>query len=359
VTGLPPTADRAAAAIELSLLAIDIQQISKWKSEWQDLDERSTNTSVYTAHDWVQAWAEVFRPRRLLILRAVKVDDGAPAGIGLIEVDRVRGWRFAGGELSARRAPVCAAGYEDRVWHALASWLREHPRAWSTFEAWEVSQSAGALPGAHLRVRDSFCLSTPDSLDSYFALLSSKHRSEMRRRLRRGERAGVTVREVPVADRQGAIRDFIRLHQLRADAKGEIHTTIDGRLEQMLIKVLPSNSVKLYLYEVCHKNARVAVDVKLAYRDVSYPYNLGWEPEAAHLGPGIHLAVSGVVDAIARSLHTIDLGAGDQRYKSVLGFTPSPQFLLHATNPAASARAMQALGSAYQRLRRAARPADR
>jgi CelD/BcsL family acetyltransferase involved in cellulose biosynthesis len=358
VTGLPAIDDRATAAIELSLLAVDIEQISKWKSEWQYLEGQSTNPSVYTAYDWVHAWAEVYQPRRLLIARAVKVDNGAPAGIGLIEIDRIRGWRFAGGELSARRAPVCAAGCEDGVWHGLASWLRRHPRAWSTLEAWEVGESAGAVPGAHLEMRESFCLSTPDSLDSYFALLPSRHRSEMRRRLRRGEQAGITVREVPVGDRQDAIRDFIRLHQLRADAKSEVHTTIDERLEAMLTKVLPSNSIELYLYEICHEDARVAVDVKFAYRGVGYPYNLGWEPDVAHLGPGIHLAINGVSDAIARSLHTIDLGAGDQRYKRVLGFAPNPQFLLYATNPATAARAMQALGSAYQRLRgRSERPA--
>jgi CelD/BcsL family acetyltransferase involved in cellulose biosynthesis len=315
------------------------------------LEQLSADPSAYTAYDWVQAWAEIYRTRRLILAHAVKAGDGDTAALGLIEVDRIRGWRFVGGDLSPRRAPLCAAGHEEDMWHALANWLYSNPRAWSTLEACEVGPSSDAVPGARLLVQRTPCLALPDSFDSYLASLSSKRRNDMRRRLRLAERAGAIVQKVPIEERGQAIADFVRLHRRRAGAKGEQHPGVDERLAQLLAKISTTDSIDLSIFEVRHGGARVAINIHLEYGGIIYPYNLGWEPEAAHLAPGILLALHAIADAIARGIRTIDLGPGEQDYKLALGFTPEQRIELRAVNPSMWGRVMKTTGAAYQRLR--------
>jgi CelD/BcsL family acetyltransferase involved in cellulose biosynthesis len=350
VTGSRPTSPHR-GTLELELLPVRVEDLSRWEQEWRELEQRSGNVNVYRSYDWLRSWAEVYQPRKLLLTRAVQTDAKVTVALGLVEVDRVRGWRFAGGTVSACRAPLCAAGIEDQLWEALARWLHTRPRAWSTLEASEVSGSAEALPGARLDRESTSCLSTPDSFDAYSATLTSKQRTEMRRRIRQAEAAGIKVEPVPAEEITAAIADFLRLHRQRALIKGERHASIDERLGRLLEKVADARSIDLSLFEIRRDGRRIAISVQLGYGTVAYPYNLGWEPEVSRLAPGILLGVSAVTDAIAREVHVIDMGPGAQSYKLALGFQPQERLTVTAVNPSAWGIALRAAGEAYARLR--------
>jgi CelD/BcsL family acetyltransferase involved in cellulose biosynthesis len=337
--------------VKLELIPVAIEQLGEWEDEWRALELSSGNTNVYLAYDWLRAWAEVYRPRRLLLARALKAGDGGTAMLGLIEIDRIKGWHFAGGSSSACRAPLCAVGSEQVVWKALADWLHAHPRAWSTLDASEVGQAAELAPGAQLQIRYSACLSLPDSFDAYLMSLTSKQRNTFRKRLRRGEEEGVTVQRVPTHKRDGAISDFLHLHRIRASAKGERHANVDERLGQLLSKIAACSTIELSLFDLHYEGRRVAVNVRLGYGGVLFPYNLGWDPAAAHLAPGILLALGAVADALEQGVRTIDLGPGEQDYKLALGCVPQARLTLHASNASLWGRGLRATGSAYRRLR--------
>lgn len=338
------------SAVELELLPIDVSGLTAWESVWRELECRTTNDSVYTSYDWLRAWVEVYKPRKLMLAHVVEPDDGSTASLGLIEVDRIGGWRFAGGLVSPRRAPLCAAGRREAVWKALATWLHAHPRAWSTIEACEVGEAAQEIPGARLEARITPCLTLPDSFDDHLASLSAKQRHEVRRRLRRTQEAGVEVHRVPSEAVESALADLLRLHHRRADVKG-MNTNLDGRLVQMLREISTSNSIELYVFEVLSKGERVGVSVELAYGGVSYPYVLGWEPQTSNLAPGILLALNAITASLQEGLRAIDLGPGDQDYKLALGFRPESRLVLEATNPSPWGHALRAAGTTYARFR--------
>ena len=357
MAGSRPTSSRptggtpAAAALRLSLLDVDLASLAAWRDEWQRLERRSEEASPFTTYDWTRAWVETYRPPRLLLAHAVETDRGSTVALGLVEVSRLREWSFAGGEVTPRRSLLCAAGHADAAWRALAGWLRAHPRAWSTLDACEVAQGAGAVPGARLTATHTPCLALADSFESYLASLPSKRRGDLRRRLRLTEQAGVEVRRVPERERERAIADLLRLHGQRASAKAERHTNVDDRLGRLLARVCASSAIELAVFEVRRDGVPVATNICLEHGDVLYPYAHGWDPRGARLAPGIVMALDFIRDATSRGLSSIDMGPGEQDYKAALGAPPSRRLALRAGNPAAWARALRSAYAAYRRRR--------
>jgi CelD/BcsL family acetyltransferase involved in cellulose biosynthesis len=338
--------------VNIELQPIEVAGLAVLEREWRELEGRATSDSIYTSFDWLRAWAEVYRPRRLVAMRAVDTDDNRTAALGLIEIDRVREWRFAGGAQTPRRAPLCANGYEDAVWKALGKWLRSHPHAWSTLHAAELGPGAEALPHARMQVRHTPCRSLPDSFDSYLASLTSKRRGDARRRLRLIDQVGIEIREVMPGELERAIEDFIRLHHRRADTKRETRLNLDNRLDKLLMRIQGAASLDLTVFEMRHCDERIGLNVVLERGGIVYLYSHGWDPAAARFAPGIVMALETIRYAIDRGMLTIDMGPGEQRYKLDLGFTPDPRLMLEAYNPLGWARALRIAADAYARLRR-------
>jgi CelD/BcsL family acetyltransferase involved in cellulose biosynthesis len=349
VTGLPGTIDRTSTALQFEAAPIDVGGFAEREDEWRRLEKEAANDSVYTTYDWLRAWTDVCQPRRLQIMRAVRRDGGGTAALGLLDIDGIRGWRFAGGGLTPRRAPLCVRGCEDDMWKALAEWLRTHRRAWSTLEASEVAPAAAAVPRASLSEQTVPCLAVPDSFDAYLASLSSRRRHELRRRLARTEEAGIEVREVVPASVESALADFVHLYERRAAVVGR--SRLDERLVALLGCFLGGSPIELHVFEVLDGRTRLGVSLDLVHNDGYFPYSLAWAPEAAHLAPGILLTVNVIRYAIARGLRVIDLGPGGQSYKLALGFIPETRLTLHAVNRSLWAKSMTAAGAIYSRLR--------
>jgi CelD/BcsL family acetyltransferase involved in cellulose biosynthesis len=357
VIGSRPTSSRATSAIPavaalgLSLLEVDSASLAAWREAWRGLEQRSSDTSPFTTYDWVQAWVETYRPQRLLLAHVVERSGGSTVALGLFEVSRLREWSFAGGEVTPRRSLLCASGYADAAWRALAQWLQANPRAWSTLDAREVAEVAAGVPGARLTATRTPCLALPDSFESYLASLPSKRRSDLRRRLRLTEQAGVEVRRVPEQEMERAIADFLRLHEQRASAKAEHHANVDDRLGRLLAQVCASETIDLSVLEIRQDEITVATNVCLEHAGVLYPYSHGWDPRGARLAPGIVMALDFIRDASSRGLSRIDLGPGEQDYKAALGAVPSRRLTLQASNPAIWARTVRSAYATYERLR--------
>ena len=71
VIGSPNTADYTSQVLQFESVRTDVDSFAEWEDEWRRLEQEAANGSVYTTYDWLLAWAEVYRPRRLQILRAV------------------------------------------------------------------------------------------------------------------------------------------------------------------------------------------------------------------------------------------------------------------------------------------------
>jgi CelD/BcsL family acetyltransferase involved in cellulose biosynthesis len=351
VPGLPPTELAGKQTVlKLTVEAIAASEIEYLAGDWRELELRARDVNLYLTFDWLSAWTAVYEPKRLLLIRIV-ADSEETVALGLVELSRLRGWRFAGDPVTSCRSLLCATGYEDAAWRALAKWLDENPFAWSTLEASEVPRSAELLPGARLSANVTPMLATPESWDSYLSSLSSKRRADVRRRLRLAHSANLEVRETPASDLDDALDDFLRLHHLRTDFKGERHPDIDRRLTRLLAVLANDGSVRVSLVEMRCAGVRAAVRISLEHQRVLYLYNHGWDPELASLAPGILLALNSIEEATERKLQVIDMGVGEQSYKMSLGGVAERRFSLEAHNPRTWARVVRSAYATYARVR--------
>ena len=253
--------------------------------EWVALERRSTPAHYSLAHAWLVAWAQVYAPPRLLLVRITGADGGARA-LGLIEASPGGRWRFAGGHVTPQRRLLCDPADERAGWAAWGEWLVLHRRRWAILEAGGVPAAAAHLPGARIDPVPAYALALPGTFDSY---LAGRSRRALRQKLNRLERAEAAVREVEPPGHAAALERFIALHARRAADKGEHHPSVDARLSRLLLSLPRAEGApRLRVFALGVPGGDVGVSVRLDHGRTAYFYNAGFDPAAAELSPGVY-----------------------------------------------------------------------
>jgi CelD/BcsL family acetyltransferase involved in cellulose biosynthesis len=289
-----------------------LQKLGDVRDEWQAFEAREE--SPYVGFEWLRAWEGIYRPDRLALVR---IREGRETvALGLLEIGARAALRFAGRPAISECRLLCAPEVEGSAWRALAEFLRT--RRWDGLEARGLSREAAkavpegwAVPLAWLELR------LPTSFEEYLSERSPGTRKGLKGKLRRAEREGVEARPVADADHSAALRDFVRLHQLRARSKGQHHPAVDKCLVRMLEAI--AGDTRPRLFELIADSRRIGVTIRVDTDRAAYFYNAGIDPKWAHISPGILLQLVSIRDAIEAGLHRYDLGPGDFRYKRDLG----------------------------------------
>jgi CelD/BcsL family acetyltransferase involved in cellulose biosynthesis len=316
--------------------------------EWGALERRSAPAHYSLAHAWLVAWAQVYAPPRLLLVRITGADGGTRA-LGLIEASRGGRWRFAGGHVTPQRRLLCDPTEERVAWAAWSEWLARHRRRWAILEAGGVPPAAAQVPGARIEPVSTYALALPETFDAY---LAGRSRRALRQKLNRLERAEAAVREVEPPGHPAALERFIALHARRAADKGEHHPSVDARLCRLLLSLPRAEGApQLRVFALGVPGGDAGVSVRLDHGRTAYFYNAGFDPAAGELSPGVVLELASIRDAIGRGLVRFDLGPGEYRYKRDLGGERSEFGRLVATSPSP----LGALAGAAYRARRRVR----
>jgi CelD/BcsL family acetyltransferase involved in cellulose biosynthesis len=313
----------------LDVIPLAAADLGRWEPAWRALEARVPDAAPFLCFDWLAAWAAVYAPRRLAVVRAGDA-------LGLLEVGTGGRWRFAGRPVTSTRG-LLGAGAEE--WSAFGGWLRAHARRWATLDAEGVPPRA--LPWAS---------STPSETPVLDLAGGVPDRTRYRRILRRVEREGAVLREA--ADVPAALADFVRLHHARAASKGERHPQVDERLARMLGR-LPASQLRVL--ELARGGRRLGVWLGLERGSTAWYYNLGIDPDALALAPGIALQLESIRVAIAGGRRRLDLGPGAHPYKLELGGVVDDRVDANAVSPSARGRAVDGL----DRLERGARAVAR
>ena len=320
------------------------------EASWRSLDERSDRPSPYLTYDWMAAWLAVYRPPRLALVRALE-PEGGTVGLGLIEQLAGGRWRFAGRPVTPVRGLQAPAGYGEALWSSLGRWLREHPREWATLDA-EGLETPPSLPRLRLAPVANPRLRLAGSFDEYLADRSPTTRKGLKQKLRRGARAGATVVEVAPSDRERVLEVWLRLHRMRAEAKGERHPGMDHRVSRLLHAVEQSGRLRLRVFELRAEGRTAGASVRIDHGGTAYFYNSGFDPRHGYISPGILLELASIRQAIEEGLDTFDLGPGDYRYKHELGGDRTTVLKAEAASPAPRGPAVRALTASYVATRR-------
>ena len=315
------------------------------EASWRSLDERSDRPSPYLTYDWMAAWLAVYRPPRLALVRALE-PEGGTVGLGLIEQLAGGRWRFAGRPVTPVRGLQAPAGYGEALWSSLGRWLREHPREWATLDA-EGLETPPSLPRLRLAPVANPRLRLAGSFDEYLADRSPTTRKGLKQKLRRAARSGAEVMEVAASDRERVLEEWLRLHRMRAEAKGEHHPGMDHRVSRLLHAVERGGRLRLRVFELRAEGRTAGVSVRIDHGGTAHFYNSGFDPRHRYISPGILLELTSIRQAIEEGLDTFDLGPGDYRYKHELGGDRTTVLKAEAASPEPHGPAIRALTDAY------------
>jgi CelD/BcsL family acetyltransferase involved in cellulose biosynthesis len=304
---------------------------------WQEMATRSTQWSPFSSAAYQKAWWTEFGHTCELSVLVMEHGDRV---VGLAPLCRdewtglVRVRALGGVALTDYGGPLCAPEAMPEVAAGLVSWFeREVPRGFLHLRDVrpELGLSFALLPpaedaGLELMVRrdsTTALLPLPDSWDAYTAALPSKHRHELRRKLRRLERqyADATVRRATEATLERDLGSFVALHRQAIGRKGAFMRAARVRFFTALAESFDrAGWLRLNLLEA--DGSVLAATFGFTVRDVFYLYNMAFDPRTAAVSPGIVLVARVIQEAIAEGVRTFDFLRGAERYKFDLGAQP-------------------------------------
>jgi len=160
------------------------------------------------------------------------------------------------------------------------------------------------------------------TFDEHLERIDKKDRHEIRRKVRRGEGAGVTI-----SSKQHAVDDlaeFIKLHRARWGHHGLFTEDEKGARDETFMRELFARAPEGLITIIVARNLEFgAFAAGLFLRDatgIRY-WNAGGELAARALSPGILLFAHGLQMAISERKQTFDFLRGNESYKYEVGAT--------------------------------------
>jgi len=158
------------------------------------------------------------------------------------------------------------------------------------------------------------------TLDEHLDRLEKKQRHEIRRKVRRGEAAGVQISasEDVLAD----LPEFVRLHRARWGERGLFTETPKGAEEEAFLRELfataPSGTISMLLAR-SDEFGTFAAGLFLRDAGAIRYWNAGGDAAARALSPGVLLFVHGLQMAINEGRGQLDFLRGNEPYKYECG----------------------------------------
>ena len=158
------------------------------------------------------------------------------------------------------------------------------------------------------------------TLDEHLERLDKKQRHEIRRKVRRGEAAGVQISasEDVLAD----LPEFVRLHRARWGERGLFTETPKGAEEEAFLRELfataPSGTISMLLAR-SDEFGTFAAGLFLRDAGAIRYWNAGGDAAARALSPGVLLFVHGLQMAINEGRGQLDFLRGNEPYKYECG----------------------------------------
>lgn len=157
--------------------------------------------------------------------------------------------------------------------------------------------------------------------DGYLAGIKTRHRREVRRKMRNLLDGGATV-ALDALDQPDAITQALpHFLTLMASSRGDKAEFLTDRMSNffhaLVDRMAPANLLRLYLFRIDGKPV-AGVLCFLADGELQM-YNSGYDPQYKELSVGLASKVFIVRDAIERGLQRVNFLRGDEAYKFQLG----------------------------------------
>ena len=300
------------------------------RDEWAAVARRDRRATPFLSAEWVAAWLESWEPRGEAWIVCVR-DGGSLRGIAPLVVTQRAGMRVIGmlGKEPGDYWDVLAAEADrPAVAAAVAEELLRRSGRWDIAGLTCLepdSPTADAFGAAGLRVVrrrpiPSPCIALPGTFEDYLASLPGKHRSNLRKHLRKLDGGEVELRAVSAPDeiREAMARwRDLRSRQWRAAGR-EINPTHeeDGFsrfMTAVALSLVPAGAATLW--EFRHEGRVAGVYLNFHDDRAFYWYLGGFDPDLARVGLGKIAIGVGIRDSIAAGRTAFDFTRGPEPYK--------------------------------------------
>jgi CelD/BcsL family acetyltransferase involved in cellulose biosynthesis len=322
------------------------------QDEWLQLLSLLPFQSVFLTPQWQENWWQHFGHGRQLHLLTVRSDDGTLQGLAplMLYETGTAGPRlqFIGDlDLCDYFDFLIAPAQQQAVGQALGQYfsaeLGEDTELWLanlTPQSPVAKMFHQVLVEQGLQVEmDEIetcpTIDLPADWDAYLALLRSKDRHEMRRKIRRAEATAQLTYTVTenVAQLDAGLETFFALHRMsREHAKRDFMTEVNAAFfGDMAHRLWAQGWLELaFLYA---DGVAVAGLCCFTYGTTYAAYNAGYHPDYGHLSAGIVLFAERIRSAMARGFTCFDFLRGNEPYKYRFGATDRPLYQLLARTP--------------------------
>ena len=303
--------------------------------EWSGLLAQACHPAgAFLSPEFQSVWWGAFNGDHRLDLRAVRDGD---ALIGVLPLQRHDGAASLVGDTNVcdYMDLLAVPGRETDVTTALLDHLQaENISALELPGLSEGSPSLSALPAAAeargwrvQREREAVCpvIQLAPDWDSYLGGIKTRHRREVRRKMRNlldgGASVALEALEEP-GDIVGALPHFLDLMAASRGDKAEFLTAqLAAFFQGLAASMSAAGLLRLYFFHVDDK--RVAAVLCFLADSELQMYNSGYDPDYRELSVGLASKVFIVRDAIERGLQRVNFLRGDEAYKFQLGAKPT------------------------------------
>jgi CelD/BcsL family acetyltransferase involved in cellulose biosynthesis len=309
--------------------SITLDSFSNLEAPWRQLLTNCANNDIFITPQWQSAWWRVFGNDYELQLLSV-YDQQELVGIAPLKSSE--------GVLSFIGSPdvcdymdfIAGQGKEDYVFSKLLEYLEK--TAWRRLELDSLLPGSLALrhfmplakqKGYRVEIKQTNVsphLLLPQSWEDYLALLKTKDRHELRRKLRRLEQTqSVNYSTIVEKDLLPLAMDtFFKLFQLSNTEKANFMT--DKKIAfftTMVSSLAEQGNIRLSFLEI--SGVRTGTTLCFDYNNDIYLYNSAYDPAYSSLSVSLLLKVFNIRDAVEHGKKRFDFLSGDEPYKYDLG----------------------------------------
>lgn len=305
-------------------------------SYWPDSKNKLIWEPLFVIPSWLEVWWQAFASESELYLRAVW-KDGDIIGIAPLMLVGETAAFIGSVDVCDYLDFVVAPGREREFFTAIFDDLRREGinrlelnplRPDSTVMTEMIPLMKEWQHDAQCTLEDvSPAVDLPPTWEEYLALLVTKQRHEVKRKLRRLEEAGqVSYRFIE--DRvsaQGIMDTFLSMFtESRVDKAGFLSVRRESFFRSLTEVMADAGLLRLGILEL--DALPVAMIITFDYRDCVYLYNSGYNPECRSLSVGLLSKVLCIKDSIARGKKRFDFLKGGEVYKYHIGGTDVPLY---------------------------------
>ena len=317
------------------------ESLANLSSYWSDSKQSLNWASVFVLPVWLQAWWQVFGSGAELFLRVVRQGENI-IGIAPLLVEE-KAVSFVGStDVCDYLDFIVAPSMEKEFFITLLDYLRENginkldlkyvrPDSTVLTHLLTIAQSRHYEV---LRTSEDISLEMdlPSTWEEYLALLSTKQRHEVRRKLRRLSESGKI--DYRFIDDKGAVRAamgtfFKMFAESRQDKATFLTEQIESFFRSLADTMVEAGLLRLGVLELDAQPT--AMIMCFDYNDCVYLYNSGYDPGYNSLSVGLLSKVLAIEDSIRRGRKRFDFLKGAESYKYHLGGREVPLYRCQIT----------------------------